>query len=104
MVTLTLLMLTDCGKMLKIVVPLKYISNFFRSLESPLINTKLYIELNWTKKYIMSNTTTATTFQITKTEFSVPVVTFNTENNKKLSELLRKRFKRLIFWNEHKRQ
>ena len=30
----------------KIVVPLKYISNFFRSLELSLINTKLYIELN----------------------------------------------------------
>ena len=30
---------------------LKYISNFFRSLELPLINTKLYIELNWTNEY-----------------------------------------------------
>ena len=29
-----------------IVVSLKYISNFFRSLELILINTKLYIELN----------------------------------------------------------
>ena len=28
----------------KIIVPLKYISSFFRSLEMPLINTKLYIE------------------------------------------------------------
>ena len=35
-------------KNIKIVVPLKYISNFFRNLELPLINTKLYMELNWT--------------------------------------------------------
>ena len=39
----------------KIVVPLKYINNFFRSLELPLINTKLYIELNWTKDSIITD-------------------------------------------------
>ena len=33
----------------QIVVPLKYVSSFFRSLELPLINTKLHLELNWTK-------------------------------------------------------
>ena len=36
-------------KNIKIVVSLKYISNLFRNLELPLINTKLYMELNWTK-------------------------------------------------------
>ena len=36
-------------KNIKIVIPLKYISNIFRNLELPLINTKLYMELNWTK-------------------------------------------------------
>ena len=30
----------------KIVVPLKYLSNFWRSLEMPLINCKVYLELN----------------------------------------------------------
>ena len=30
----------------KIVVPLKYLSNFFRSLEFPLINCKIHLELN----------------------------------------------------------
>ena len=33
-------------KNIKTVVPLKYISNFFRNLELPLSNTKLYLELN----------------------------------------------------------
>ena len=31
----------------KIVVPLKYLSNFWRSLEMPLINCQVYLELNW---------------------------------------------------------
>ena len=31
----------------KIVVPLKYLSNFWRSLEIPLMNCKVYLELNW---------------------------------------------------------
>ena len=35
---------------LKIAVPLKYLSNFFRSLEMSLINCKLVIELNWVKR------------------------------------------------------
>ena len=34
-------------KSTKIVVPLKYLSNFFRSLEMPLINCKIHLELNW---------------------------------------------------------
>ena len=31
----------------KIVVPLKSLSNFWRSLEMPLINWKVHLELNW---------------------------------------------------------
>ena len=34
-------------KNIKIVVPLKYLSKFFRSLEMPLINCKVHLELNW---------------------------------------------------------
>ena len=34
-------------KNVKIAVPLKYLSNFFRSLEIPLINCKIHLELNW---------------------------------------------------------
>ena len=37
----------------KIVVPLKYLSNFFRSLEMPLINYKIHLELSWTKNSVM---------------------------------------------------
>ena len=34
----------------KFVVPLKYLSNFFRSLEMPLINCKIKLNLTWKKE------------------------------------------------------
>ena len=86
----------------QIVVPLKYLSNFFRSLELPLINTKLHLELNWSKNSVMSNVATATTFQITSTKLYVPVVTLPTKESINLTKQLSKRFKRSIFWNEYK--
>ena len=42
-------------KNVKIAVPLKYLSNFWRSLEMPLINCKIHLELNWAKNCVMSN-------------------------------------------------
>ena len=39
----------------KIVVPLKYLSNFWRSLEMPLINCKVQLKLNWIKDCILSS-------------------------------------------------
>ena len=41
-------------------------------------------------------------FQMTKCELYIPVVTFNTKNNNKLSELLSKGFGRTVVWNEYK--
>ena len=41
---------------INITVPLKYLSNFFRSLEMPLINCKLVVELNWKKQCILTTT------------------------------------------------
>ena len=41
-------------KNVKIVVPLKYLSNFWRSLEIPLINCKIHLKLNLTKDCIWS--------------------------------------------------
>ena len=42
-------------KNVKIAVPLKYLSNFWRSLEMPLINCKIHLELNWAKNCVMSS-------------------------------------------------
>ena len=41
-------------------------------------------------------------FQLTKCKLYIPVVTLNTENNNKLSELLSKGFERTVVWNEYK--
>ena len=89
-------------KNIKIVVPLKYISNLFRSLELPLINTKLYMELIWTKYSVLSTFNQNSIFQITNAEMYIPVVTLNTENNNKLSRLLSEGFERTVIWKEHK--
>ena len=39
----------------KTVIPLKYLSNFFRSLEMPLINCKIKLNLTWKKKMCIIN-------------------------------------------------
>ena len=40
--------------------------------------------------------------KIAKGELYILVVTLNTDNNNKLSELLSKRFERTVVWNEYK--
>ena len=69
----------------KIAVPLKIFSNFWRSLEMPLINCKVEFSLlRWNENCILSSGGTATTFTITDTKLYVPVVTLTTEDNVKL--------------------
>ena len=46
----------------KIVFSLKHLSNFWRSLEMPLINCKIHLELSWTKDCVMCNVAADTTF------------------------------------------
>ena len=86
----------------KIVVPLKYLSNFWRSLEMPLINCKVELSLKWYENCILSSAGTAATFAITDTKLYVPVVTLKTEDNVKLSKLLNEGFKRSVYWNKYK--
>ena len=89
-------------KCVKIAVPLKYLSNFWRSLEMPLINCKIKFSLKWYEKCILSSSGTAATFTIANIKHYVLVVTLKTEDNTKSSKLLSKGFKRPIYWNEYK--
>ena len=73
-------------KEVKIAVPLKYLSNFWRSLEMPLINCKIHLELNWSKNCVMS-TIANTNFKIVNTKLCVPIVTLSSKNNLKLVKL-----------------
>ena len=85
----------------KIAVPQKYLSNFWRSLEMPLINCKVELSLKWYERCLLTAATTAT-FKITDAKLYVPIVTLSSEGNVKLSKLLSEGFKRSIYWNEYK--
>ena len=86
----------------KIAVPLKYLSNFWRSLEMPLINCKVELSLTWDPNCVLSNLVGAYTFTITDAKYYVPIVTLSTEDNAKLSKLLSEGFKRSVYWNKCK--
>ena len=45
-----------------IAVPLKYLSDFWRSLQMPLINCKIELSLKWYENCILSSVGTAATF------------------------------------------
>ena len=86
----------------KIAVPLKCLSNFWRSLEMPLINCKVELPLSQNKNCILSSVANDSTFEITDTKLYVPVVTLKTEGNPTLSKLISEGFKRPIYWIEYK--
>ena len=85
----------------KIAVPLKYLSNFWRSAEMPLINCKIELSLNWIQKCLLTTANTAI-FKITDPKLLVPIVTFSAEDNVKLLKLLSEGFKRTVYWNKYK--
>ena len=88
----------------KIAVPLKNLSIFWRSLEKPLTNCKVELSLNWTKKCLLTTATNANKaiFKITDAKLYVPIAILSIEDNYKLTKLLNEGFKRPIYWNEYK--
>ena len=58
-----------------VMVPLKYLSNVWKTLEMPLTNWEINLILTWSEKFVLSNDTKATTVAITDTKLYVPVVT-----------------------------
>ena len=87
---------------IKVVVPLKYLSNFFRSLEMPLIKCKIKLNLTWKKECVLSTDAGDAVFIINDTKLYVPVVTLSKEDNKDFIEQQNKGFQRSIYWNEYK--
>ena len=85
-------------------VPLKYLSNFWRTLEMPLIICEANLILTWSANCVMvytNVTNQGATFEITKTKLYVPVVTLSTQDNAKLLPQLKSGFKRIINWNKY---
>ena len=89
-------------EIVKIVVPLKYLSNFWRSLEMILINCKVELSLTWSENCVLSNAAGKSTFKITDAKLYVPVVTLSTEDNDNISKLLSEGIKRSVYWKEYK--
>ena len=86
----------------KIVVPLKYFSNFVR----PIINCKIQLELNWNNNCVMYGADTyaggdnannrETTFKITSKKLFVPIVTLSTKDNVNLTKQSNEGFRRSV--------
>ena len=73
-------------------VPLKYLSNFWRTIQMPLINCGINLFLVWSEKCVFSNYTKATTFGITDAKLYVSVVTLLTQDDAKLLQQLKSGF------------
>ena len=86
-------------KDVEIIVPLKYLSNFWKTLEMLLSNCEINLDLNWSNNCIIVATVVANqgaTFSITDTKLYVSVVTLSTQDNTNLLEQLKSGFKRTI--------
>ena len=84
-------------------VPLKYLSNFWRSLEMPLINCEIELILTWSRGCVIIYTNVGDqvpTFTITETNLYVAIVTLSTQDNAKLLPQLKSGFKRTINWKK----
>ena len=89
---------------IKVVVPLKYLSNFFKLLEMHLINCKIKLKLTWKKECVLStlnddadNPENNAVVIINDTKLYVPVVTLSKEDNKDFIEQQNKGFQRSIY-------
>ena len=58
-------------KNVEIIVPLKYLSNFWRTLEMPLINCEVNLILTWSRDCVITNSTGAGKFAIIETKFQL---------------------------------
>ena len=91
-------------KNVEIIVPLKYLSNFWRTSEMPLINCAVNLILTWSENCVIVSTNAANqnaTFAITDTKLYVPIVTLSTQDNAKLLQQLKSGVKRVINWNKY---
>ena len=113
---------TKIKKNLAIVVQLKYLSNFWRTLDMPLINCEVSLTLTWSENCVLTDIKTQTaaaaqgdnparekvdaptnaTFKITDTKLYVPVVTLSAKDDNNFLERLKSGFKRTINWNKYR--
>ena len=100
-------------------IPLKYLGNFWRSLDIPLINCEITLNVSWYKECVLVgkafrdppvaaanliNSPTDAKFEITDCKLYVPVVTLSAETDNKLLEQLESGFRKSIKWNKYMSQ
>ena len=93
----------DGTKNVEIMVPLKYLSNFWRTLEMPLINCEVNLILTWSSTCVIVSTNIGdqnARFAINDTKLYVPVETLSTQENANLLQQLKSGFTRVINWNK----
>ena len=92
------------AKKVDIMVSLKYLSNFSRTLQMSLIDCEINLHLNWSENCIIVAANVAaqvTTFSTTDPKLYYPVVTLLTRDNARLLEQLKSGFKRTANWDKY---
>ena len=101
-------------------IPLKYLGNFWRALNIPLISCEVSLELKWNKNCVITsleqrqvdagppvvrdNAPTGATLAINDCKLYVSVVTLSKDDEVKLLTNLKSGFKREIIWNKYRSQ
>ena len=102
----------------EVVMPLKYLRHFWRSVNVPLINCEIELILTWSKSCVLADmierdaqgnnpaivAPIVLELKITDTKLYVPVVSLSKEKDIKLLEQLKSGFKRTIKWNKYRSQ
>ena len=101
----------------ELAIPLKYLGNFWRALNIPLISCEVSLELKWDKNCVVTsleerdigggnrdNAPTGGTLAINDCKLYVPAVTLSEDDEIKLLTNLKSGFKREIIWNKYRSQ
>ena len=104
-------------KSIELAIQLKYLGNFWRALNMPLISCEVSLELKWDKNCIITsqqiginldggNTAapTGATLAINDCKLYMPVVTLSEDDEIKLLTNLKSGFTRKIEWNKYRSQ
>ena len=108
----------NCGKKsIELAIPLRYLSNFWRALDIPLISCEVFLELKWNKNCVITsqqigvnldggNTAAPTnaTLAINDCKLYIPVVTLSKDDEIELLTNLKSGFTREIIWNKYRSQ
>ena len=99
----------------ELAIPLKYLGNFWRVLNIPLISCEVSLELKWDKNCVITsleqrdigggnrdNAPTGATLSITDCKLYVPAVILSKDDEIKLLTNLKSGFKREITWNKYR--